>query len=114
MDVRTGAIRLAGLFPNPGNSLRPGQYGKVRTAIQIQKGALSVPQQAVIDLQGTHQVAVVDSNGKVRIQPVDMGDTFGKDWLVRSGLKPGERVAAEGLQKVRQGMQVDPKLFQAR
>jgi membrane fusion protein (multidrug efflux system) len=114
VDVRTGAIRLAGLFPNPGNSLRPGQYGRVRTAIQIQKDALLVPQQAVIDLQGTHQVAVVDSNHKVRIQPVDLGDTFGHDWIVRNGLKPGEQVVAEGLQKVRQGMQVNPKPFQAR
>jgi membrane fusion protein (multidrug efflux system) len=80
----------------------------------VQKGALLVPQQAVIDLQGTHQLAVVDSGNKVRIQPVDLGDTFGKDWIVRSGLKPGERVVAEGLQKVRPGMQVNPKPFQAR
>ena len=114
VDVRTGAIRLAGLFPNHGNSLRPGQYGRVRTAIQVQKGALLVPQQAVIDLQGTHQVAVVDSNNKVRIQPVNLGETFGHDWIVRSGLNPDERVVAEGLQKVRPGMQVNPKPFQAR
>jgi len=114
VDVRTGAIRLVGLFANPDNSLRPGQYGRVRTAIQTLPGALLVPQQAVIDLQGTHQVAVVDSNDKVRIQPVNLGDTFGHDWIVRDGLKPGERVVAEGLQKVRQGMQVNPKPFQAR
>jgi membrane fusion protein (multidrug efflux system) len=114
VDVRTGAIRLAGLFPNPGNSLRPGQFGKVRTAVQVQKDALLVPQIAVIDLQGTHQVAVVDSDNRVRIQPVDLGDTFGKDWLVRNGLKPGERVVAEGLQKVREGMQVNPKPFPGR
>jgi membrane fusion protein (multidrug efflux system) len=114
VDVRTGAIQLAGLFPNPGNSLRPGQYGRVRTAIQVQKGALLVPQQAVIDLQGTHQVAVVDSDNKVRIQPVDLGLTSGHDWIVRSGLNPGERVIAQGLQKVRPGMQVNPKPFQAR
>jgi membrane fusion protein (multidrug efflux system) len=114
VDVRTGAIRLAGLFPNHNNSLRPGEYGRVRTAIQLQKGALLVPQQAVIDLQGTHQVAVVDSDNKVRIQPVDLGDTFGHDWIVRSGLSPGERVVAQGLQKVRPGMQVNPKPFQAR
>ena len=114
VDVRTGAIRLAGLFPNPGNSLRPGQYGRVRTAIQMQKDALLVPQRAVIDLQGTHQVAVVESDNKVRIQSVDLGATFGNDWLVRSGLKPGERVVAEGLQKVRQGLQVNPKPFPGR
>jgi membrane fusion protein (multidrug efflux system) len=80
----------------------------------MQKDALLVPQQAVIDIQGAHQVAVVDSDNKVRIEPVDLGETFGKDWIVRHGLKPGERVVAEGLQKVRQGMQVNPKPFQAR
>jgi membrane fusion protein (multidrug efflux system) len=114
VDVRTGAIRLAGLFPNPGNSLRPGQYGRVRTAIQTLKGALLVPQQAVIDLQGMHQVAVVDSDNKVRIQNVNLGDTIGHEWIVRDGLKPGDRVVAEGLQKVHQGMQVNPKPFAAR
>jgi membrane fusion protein (multidrug efflux system) len=114
VDVRTGAIRLAGLFPNPGNSLRPGQYGRVRTVIQTQKGALLVPQQAVIDLQGQHQVAVVEDDNKVRIQNVDLGDTFGHDWIVRSGLKPGERVIAQGLQKVHEGAQVNPKPFQER
>jgi membrane fusion protein (multidrug efflux system) len=77
-------------------------------------GALLVPQQAVIDLQGSHQVAIVESDNKVRIQPVNLGDTFGTDWIVRDGVKPGERVVAEGLQKVRQGMQVNPKPFQAR
>jgi membrane fusion protein (multidrug efflux system) len=114
VDVRTGAIRLAGLFPNPGNSLRPGQYGRVRTVIQTQKDALLVPQQAVIDLQGTHQVAVVEGDNKVRIQNVEPGDTFGRDWIIRGGVKPGERVVAEGLQKVHQGMQISPKPFQER
>lgn len=114
VDVRTGAIRLAGLFPNPGNSLRPGQYGRVRTATQTLQGALLIPQVAVIDLQGTHQVAVVDSDNKVRIEPVNLGDTIGRDWIVRNGLKAGERVVAEGLQKVRPGMQVNPKPFEAR
>jgi RND family efflux transporter MFP subunit len=111
VDVRTGAIRIAALFQNPENILRPGQYGKVRTSISTQEGALLVPQVAVIDLQGTHQVAVVDSGNKVRIQAVDLGETFGKDWIVRKGLKPGERVIVEGIQKVRQGMQVDPRPF---
>ncbi len=57
VDVRTGAIRMAGLFPNPGNLLRPGQYGRVRTAIEVQHGALLIPQQAVFDLQGTQRVS---------------------------------------------------------
>lgn len=114
VDVRTGAIRLAGLFPNPENTLRPGQYGRVRTAIQIQPGALLVPQQAVIDLQGIHQLAVVDSANRVSIRTAELGDTIGHDWIVRDGVKPGERVIVEGLQKVRQGMLVTPKPFQSR
>jgi membrane fusion protein (multidrug efflux system) len=114
VDVRTGAIRLAGLFPNPGNTLRPGQYGRIRTAIDTRQGALLVPQKAVIDLQGTHQVAVVDAANKVSIRTVTVGDTVGTQWIVGGGLKPGERVVVEGLQKVRQGMQVDPKPVEAR
>jgi len=114
VDVRTGALRLAGLFPNPGNSLRPGQYGRVRVAVQTMPGALLVPQKAVIDLQGTHQLAVVDGDNKVEIRVVDPGDTVGTQWIIRRGVNPGERVVVEGLQKVRQGMQVDPKLIAAR
>ncbi len=114
VNVRTGAIRVAGLFPNPGNILRPGQYGRVRTAIQVQKGALLVPQQAVFDLQGTHEIAVVDSANKVTIRAAALGDTVGHQWIVRGGVKPGERVVVAGLQKVRTGMIVDPKPFHAR
>jgi RND family efflux transporter MFP subunit len=114
VDVRTGAIRLAGLFPNPGNTLRPGQYGRVRTSTQTQQGALLVPQQAVIDLQGTHQLAVVDTANKVSIRTVNLGETVGHDWIIRDGIKPGERVIVEGLQKVRPGMQVNVKPFEAR
>lgn len=114
VNVRTGAIRVAGLFPNPGNSLRPGQYGRVRTATQVQTGALLVPQQAVFDLQGTHEIAVVDSANKVTIRAATLGDTVGHQWIVRDGVKPGERVIVAGLQKVRTGMIVDPKPFHAR
>jgi RND family efflux transporter MFP subunit len=114
VDVRTGAIRIAGLFPNPGNSLRPGQYGRVRTATQVQTGALLVPQQAVFDLQGTHQIAVVDGSNRVTIRAATLGDTVGHQWIVRDGVKAGERVIVAGLQKVRTGMIVDPKPFEAR
>jgi len=114
VDVRTGAIRLTGLFPNPDNVLRPGQYGKVRTSTQTLQAALLVPQQAVIDLQGTNQLAVVDGNNRVSIRTVKLGDTVGRDWIVREGLHPGERVVVEGLQKVRQGIVVNPKPVQAR
>ncbi|MGA7235804.1 MAG: efflux RND transporter periplasmic adaptor subunit [Bryobacteraceae bacterium] len=111
VDVRTGAIRVAALFPNPENSLRPGQYGKVRVARSVLQGALLVPQRAVIDLQGTHQVAVVDNANKVNIRPVTLGDTVGPLWIVTSGVRPGERVVVEGIQKVREGMQVNPQPY---
>jgi membrane fusion protein (multidrug efflux system) len=114
VDVRTGAIRLAALFPNPGNSLRPGQYGRVRTASSIQKGAVLVPQRAVTELQGTRMIAVVDGSNKVSLRPVTLGDTVGTDWIVSDGVKAGERVIAEGTQKVRPGMVVSPKPFAAR
>jgi RND family efflux transporter MFP subunit len=114
VDVRTGAIRVAGLFANPGNTLRPGQYGRVRTALRMQLGALLVPQRAVNELQGIYQIAVVDGESKVSIRPVKVGDRIGSDWIINEGLKPGERVVAEGIQKVRQGMQVNPKPYQAK
>ncbi len=114
VDVRTGAIRVAGLFPNPGSILRPGQYGKVRSALRMQLGALLVPQRAVNELQGIYQIAVVDRENKVDIRTVKAGDRIGSEWLISEGLHPGERVVAEGLQKVRQGMQVTPKPFGAK
>jgi membrane fusion protein (multidrug efflux system) len=114
VDVRTGAIRLAGLFPNPGNSLRPGQYGRIRTMTQTRPGALLVPQQAVTDLQGTRMIAVVDSANRVTVRPVKVGDTAGPDWIINEGVSPGERVVVEGVQKVRTGMQVNPKPYEAR
>jgi len=113
VDVKTGAIRLAGLFPNPDNVLRPGQYDKVRTAIRVQERALLIPQQAVFDVQGTRQLAVVDAANKVSVRPVTLGETVGHDWIVLGGVKTGEHVIVEGLQKVRPGMQVDPKPYSA-
>jgi RND family efflux transporter MFP subunit len=114
VDVRTGAIRIAALFPNPGNSLRPGGYGRVRASLNTERGALLVPQTAVMDLQGTRQIAVVDGSDKVSIRAVKVGETVGTQWIVSEGLKPGERVVVEGLQKVRQGMQVNPRPFEAK
>jgi len=107
----TGAIRLAGLFPNPGNILRPGGYGRVRAVIRKQQGAILVPQRAVTELQGGYQVAVVGSDGKVDIHTITVGDRVGSDWIVTDGLKPGENVVAEGVQKVRQGAHVNTKPF---
>jgi RND family efflux transporter MFP subunit len=111
VNESTGAIRIAGLFPNPGNILRPGGYGKVRAVVRIQQGALLVPQRAVSELQGGYQVATVDSDNKVNIQPVKVGDRIGNQWVIAEGLKPGERVVAEGVQKVRPGLQVNPRPF---
>ena len=111
VNVSTGAIRLAGLFPNQYNILRPGGYGKVRAVIRLQQGALVVPQRAVAELQGGYQVAVVGSDNKVSIRAVTVGDRVGSDWVISDGLKPGEKVVAEGIQKVRPGSQVNPKPF---
>jgi membrane fusion protein (multidrug efflux system) len=111
VNESTGAIRIAGLFPNPGNILRPGGYGKVRAAIRLQPGALLVPQRAVSELQGGYQVAVVDDANKVSIRTVKVGDRVGNRWIIAEGLKPGERVVVEGVLKVRPGMQVNPKPF---
>jgi RND family efflux transporter MFP subunit len=111
VNESTGAIRIAGLFPNPGNILRPGGYGKVRAAIRMQKDALLIPQRAVTEIQGSYQVAVLDSENKVNIETVEVGDRFGTQWIIQKGLKPGDRVVAEGLQHVRAGMEVNPKPF---
>jgi membrane fusion protein (multidrug efflux system) len=111
VNESTGAIRIAGLFSNPGNVLRPGGYAKVRAVIRLQQDALLVPQRAVSELQGGYQVATVDDKNKVSIRTVQVGDRVGSQWIIADGVKPGERVIAEGVQKVRPGMQVNPKAF---
>jgi membrane fusion protein (multidrug efflux system) len=111
VDVGTGAIRIAGLFPNPDNVLRPGGYARVRIVISMQHNALLVPQRAVSELQGSYQIAVVDPGNKVEIRTVTVGDRTASEWIITQGLNPGERVVAEGIQKVRQGAQVNPKPF---
>lgn len=111
VDLGTGSIRIAALFPNPGNILRPGGYGRVRAVVRVQKDALLVPQRAVSQLQGSYQVAIVDGQNKVSIRPVQVSNQVGNQWIVSEGLKHGERVVAEGVQKVRPGMQVNPKPF---
>jgi RND family efflux transporter MFP subunit len=113
VNESTGAIRIAGLFSNPGNVLRPGGYAKVRAVIRIQQDALLVPQRAVSELQGGYQVAAVDDHNKVSIRTVQVGDRVDSQWVITDGLKPGERVVAEGVQKVHAGMQVNPKPFAA-
>jgi RND family efflux transporter MFP subunit len=111
IDQKTGAIRLAGVFPNPGNTLRPGQYGRVRAVTAMKPGALLIPQRAVSELQGSYRVAVVGSDNKVSIRPVKVGNRVDSMWIIEGGLQPGERVIAEGTQKVSPDMVVDPKPF---
>jgi len=106
VNPATGAIRIAGVFPNPNNLLRPGGFGRVRLSAKTQTGALLVPQRAVMELQGSHQVAVVGSDNKVTIRPVTVGERVGKLWIITDGVKAGERVVVEGLMKVRDGAPV--------
>jgi membrane fusion protein (multidrug efflux system) len=113
VDVKTGTLRLQGLFPNPGNILRPGQYARVRAITTTRKGALLVPQRAVTELQGSYQVAVVGNDNKVIIRPVKVGERAGTEWIIEEGLKPGEKVIAEGIQRVKAGMTVSPKPLKA-
>jgi RND family efflux transporter MFP subunit len=109
LDPKTGSIRYYVTFPNPGNILRPGQFGKVRFVADMKKGAMVVPQEAVNELQGKYQVAVVDQNNKVSIRPVKMGERIGAMWEVTEGLKPGDKVVVQGLQKAREGSTVTAK-----
>jgi membrane fusion protein (multidrug efflux system) len=109
VNPSTGAIQLTGLFPNPGNALRPGQYGKVRASIGMRTGALLVPQRAVNEIQGNYSVAVVDPNNTIRFAVVKPGDRIGSDWIVDEGLKSGERVVADGLFRIQPGGLVNPK-----
>ena len=113
VNEATGAIRIAGLFPNPNNILRPGGYGKVRAVIRTQPDAILIPQRAVSELQGSYQVAVVGSDNKVSIRTVQVGDRVASDWVISDGLKPGDKVVAEGIQKVRPGTLVNPKPYPA-
>jgi RND family efflux transporter MFP subunit len=109
LDTKTGSIRYYVTFPNPGAFLRPGQFGKVRFVPDAVHNALVVPQEAVNELQGSFQVAVVDENNKVSIRPVKMGERIGAMWQVTDGLKPGDKVVVQGLQKAGEGATVTVK-----
>jgi membrane fusion protein (multidrug efflux system) len=112
VDVKTGTIIIAALFPNPGNILRPGQFARIRAVTKTKQGALLVPQRAVTELQGSYQVAVVSGDNKVEIRPVKVGERVGSLWILDQGLQPNERVIAEGVQKLKAGMTVNPKPFE--
>jgi membrane fusion protein (multidrug efflux system) len=109
VDPNTGTIRIVAAFPNPGNILRPGQYGRVRVETGMKKAALLTPQSAVAQSQGSYQVAVVGSDHKVSMRTVKPGQTVGTMWAIDEGLKPGEQVVVEGLQKLKDGTLVTPK-----
>jgi RND family efflux transporter MFP subunit len=111
VNQNTGAIQLAALFANPGNVLRPGQYGKVRAVIRIDRNALLVPQPAVVEQQGSFTVYVVGGDNKVALRPVQAGEREGARWVIQSGLKAGERVVVEGQQNLRPGMAVQTKPY---
>ncbi|MEY2563864.1 MAG: rane fusion protein multidrug efflux system [Verrucomicrobiota bacterium] len=109
VDVRTGSVRIAAMFPNPGNILRPGQFARISLRTDVKPGALLVPQRAVIEMQGSYQVAIVGPDNKVHIQPVKVGRRFGQRWIVEEGLHAGDRIVVEGVQKAREGALVSPK-----
>jgi RND family efflux transporter MFP subunit len=108
VDNQTGTIRLAALFPNPGNVLRPGQFVRVRVTVRTLPGALLVPQRAINELQTSYELAVVGADNKAEIRTVKVGERIASLWVVEDGLKLGERVVVEGLQKVRDNELVKP------
>jgi membrane fusion protein (multidrug efflux system) len=111
VDVRTGSIRIVGEFPNPQSLLVPGMFVNVRALLKVETNALVVPQRAVTEMQGRYLVAIVGADNKVIIRPVTTGERFGEDWIIRGEVKPGDRVVAEGVQKVREGTVVNPVPF---
>ena len=111
VDVKTGTIRMVGAFENPGGILRPGMFGRVRAVTGVAKDALLVPQRSVVEAQGSYSVVVVDSNNQASIRPVKMGERVGQMWVITDGIKAGEQVIAEGMQKAREGVTVRPKQF---
>jgi len=112
VDVGTGTIKVAALFPNPGNFLRPGQFARVRAETSIMESVPLVPQRAVIEVQGSREVAVVNPGNRIEMTPIKVGPRFGDLWVVEEGLKAGQKVVVEGTQKVHQGSSVRPRPFQ--
>ncbi len=112
VDLKTGTIRFAAAFDNPRSVLRPGQFARVRLPTSIAKGALLVPQRAVMETQGVYQVVVVTPDNKATIRPVKVGQRVGNMWIIQEGVEPSEQVIVEGFQKVKEGASVSPKPFQ--
>lgn len=108
VDPQTGTIRMVGAFPNPGNILRPGQFGRITALTGFERGALLVPQRAVAELQGRYQLAVLGSGNRVNVRTVTVGERVGEMWIVKDGVKLGDRVISEGTSKVQDGSVVNP------
>ncbi len=108
LNAQTGAIRVVGVFPNPGNVLRPGQFGRVKADTEMRHGALLVPQVALMELQGLHQVFVAGPDGKAHLESLTLGPQIGQNWLVEAGVKAGDRIITDNLQKLGEGSPVSP------
>ena len=113
VDVRTGTIRVATTFSNPNNLLRPGQFARIRAQMGLKKNALLIPQRAVTEVQGRYLIAVIGGDNKVAIKQVKAAERFGQLWVIDEGLQAGDKVVAEGIQKVKEGMVVSPKPFES-
>lgn len=113
VDPKTGTLAVRLLFPNPSRLLRPGQYGRMRFVAEVLPGAVCVPQKAVSELQGVHQVVVVGAGNRAEVRTVKTGPRHGDLWVVSEGLQAGETVVVEGLQQVRPGGEVRPKPIEA-
>lgn len=111
IGLTTGALRVEALFPNPGNSLRPGEFARVQVKLDLKHDTLLVPQRAVSELQGSYQVAVVQADNKIHIQPVKVGERTRDQWVIEEGLHAGDRVVVEGTQKIREGVLVTTTNF---
>src|SRR5579863_9943926 len=112
VNQTTGSIQLAALFSNPGNALRPGEYGKVRAVVRVQRNAILIPQSAVTEQQGSYLVSVIGDDSRVVTRTVQVGERSGPMWVIQNGLKPGEHVVVQGQQNLRAGMLVQSKPFQ--
>jgi membrane fusion protein, multidrug efflux system len=113
VDVNTGTLQIAGLFPNPHYVLRPGQYGLVRAKIETRRGIIVLPQRAVAELQGSYQVITVDATNAAHLKTVQVGQQVGNDWLIETGLEANDRVVTEGAQRLKEGTVVDPQPYSA-
>jgi membrane fusion protein (multidrug efflux system) len=109
LNSQTGAIRIAASFPNPGNILRPGQFGRIKAETEVRHNAVLIPQVAVTELQGQQQVYTVGPNNSVHVNNITLGPQYGDSWIVESGLPSGSLVITDNLQKLREGAPVSPQ-----